>query len=125
MEFKYKILAVIIVLVILYIAKLINDKNTKTDNFKNNKRKKPYRKNTKKSNNVQDDMDTLADELYTEFHELFMEEDTIDEDDLMEFDERLDDVILIEFTQLYNNKEHSKIKTRDYKKILKKNLNND
>ena len=125
MDLKYKIVAVIVVLIILYIIKLRNDKNGKTDNFKNSKRKKPYRKNTKKSDSGQDDMDVLADELYAEFHESFMEEDTIEEDDLMEFDERLDDIILIEFTQLYNNKDHSKIKTRDYKKILKKNLNND
>ena len=122
MDNKTIFIAVILILIIFVIMRM---RKKQVDNYKN---KKPYRnkknKNRSSSNN-KDEIDILAKELYDEFHELFMDEEVIDEDDLQEIDDRLDDVILIEFTQLYNSKDHYKIKIRDYGKILKKHLNDE
>ena len=117
-----RIIIAFVILLLVFIC--IKMRKKYSDNFKNTK--KPYKNKKKRmSKNGQggDDLDGIATKVYEEFHELFMEEEEIDEDDLQEIDDRIDDIILIEFTQLYNNKDHEKIKVRDYKKILKKNLN--
>lgn len=120
MDIKYKIIGVLILLFIFFIYK----SRQKIDLFSSgsNIKRKRTKKN-KKNKQDDDEFNEISEELYEEIHEQIVDGEEIDIDDLEEIDDRIDSVILLSIEQLYSDKDHSKIKVKDYKKILKKNLN--
>lgn len=118
MEDKYKLYAIIIIIIIIIIYKY---KKQKKENLEK-KSSKPYKKKVNNAENDEDNIELLSKKLYKHVHELFMDDEDIDEDDLKEINENFDEILLMNLKQLYENKDPEKIKPRDYKKLIKKNL---